>query len=279
MMESALDGPARDEGAQAAGHAQPTRQLQGKEEQALASQEPAAKPSLEIIFLTITFDPEPGAQHGLPLAKEMIRRGHKVKVLTTFPQYPLGRIYDGYKQSLWAWESIEGVPVLRVPIYPSHDMSGLRRAVTYLSFMASAALVGVPLIGRADVVFLYEPPPTNGIVSALLRLFRGTPIIHHIADMWPDTVIASGMVRGRATKWLLTKVLGAYCRLLYRVATFVTVLSPGFKTILTRRGVPQDKVRVIYNWADEAKFRPVEADPALGARLGLQGRFNVLYAG
>lgn len=233
---------------------------------------------MRIIFLTITFHPEP-AIHGLPLAKSLAARGHEVKVLTTFPQYPIGRTYAGYRMRPWQWETIEGIRVLRVPVYPSHDNSAVRRMATYLSFAASAATVGAALIGPADVVYLYEPPPTNGVAALMLKVFRGMPVVHGIADMWPETVVESGMVRGSKTKSVLASVLGSWCRFLYRQAEVITVLSPGFKRILMERGVPASKIRVIYNWADEAVYRPGERDPALAQGLGFEGRFNILYAG
>ena len=234
---------------------------------------------MRIIFLTITFDPEPGAQHGLPLARWLQARGHEVKVLTCFPQYPLGRIYDGYKTRPWQREMMDGVQVLRVPIYPSHDRSIARRFATYTSFMASALVPGVPLIGPADVVFLYEPPPTNGIAALALKLFRGTPIVHHIADMWPETVLEAGVLQRSFVKSAIGGAIGAYCKFLYSQASFVSVLSPGFKRLLVERGVPADKVHVVYNWADEQNFGVVPRDAELAARLGIDAPFNVVYAG
>lgn len=233
---------------------------------------------MRVIFLTITFDPEPGALRGLPLAKRLAERGYDIKVLTTFPQYPAGKIYPGYQVRPWTWETMDGIPVLRVPMYPSHDTSALRRIATYLSFAASAALIGVPLIGPADVVYLYEPPPTNGVASLLLKWFRRTPIVHHIADMWPETVIESGMLPSWPRRFV-GAVLGRYCKFLYDQAAVMTVLSPGFKRLLIERGVPAEKIQVIYNWADESLFGPRERDAALANRLGLNGRFNVVYAG
>jgi colanic acid biosynthesis glycosyl transferase WcaI len=233
---------------------------------------------MRIIFLTITFHPEP-AIHGLPLAKSLAARGHEVKVLTTFPQYPIGRIYAGYRMRPWQWETIDGIRVLRVPVYPSHDNSAMRRMATYLSFAASAATVGAALIGPADVVYMYEPPPTNGVAALTLKVFRGMPVVHGIADMWPETVVESGLIHGSRAKSLAASVLGAWCRFLYRRAELITVLSPGFKRILIERGVPESKIRVIYNWADEAVYQPGKRDPALARELGFDGRFNILYAG
>lgn len=234
---------------------------------------------MRVIFLTITFYPEPGAIHGLPLAKHLAKKGYDIKVLTSFPQWPIGKIYPGYRMRPWQWETIDGIPVLRVPIYPSHDTSAIRRILTYLSFAFTASTIGAALIGSADLVYLYDPPPTNGVASLILKTFRGIPVVHDIVDMWPETVIESGMVRGERTKNITNSLLGAWCRFLYRHADVVTVLSPGFKRLLIGRGVPENKVRVIYNWADDTTFHPGEPDLNLSRELGFEGRFNIVYAG
>src|SRR5574341_500839 len=233
---------------------------------------------MRVIFLTITFHPEP-AIHGLPLAKCLAARGYEVKVLTAFPQYPIGRIYPGYRWRLWQWETVDGIRVLRVPIYPSHDDSAVRRMLTYLSFALAAATVGAALIGPADLVYLYEPPPTNGLASLVLKAFRGTPVVHDIADMWPETVVESGLIPGGWLRTIATSLISAWCRFLYRQAEVITVLSPGFKRLLIERGVPEHKIRVIYNWADEAIYRPGAPDRLLGRELGFDDRFNIVYAG
>ena len=59
----------------------------------------------------------------------------------------------------------------------------------------------------------------------------------------------------------------------------ITVLSPGFRRLLIERGVPDEKVHVVYNWADEEAFRPRERDLALARELGLAGRFSVMSPG
>lgn len=233
---------------------------------------------LTIAFVMISFDPEPGAQHGLPLARWLVGRGHRVNVLTSFPQYPAGRTYPGYRQRPFHREVMSGVPVLRVPIYPSHDTSALRRVATYGSFAASATLLGAPMIGPADVVFLYDPPPTTGLAALAVKLLRRAPIVHHIADMWPETVTESGMLHGELARRIAHATIGGYCKFLYRQAHHLSVLSPGFKQLLVERGVPDSKVSVIYNWADDA-FRPMERDAEYARALGMHDRFNVVYAG
>jgi len=235
---------------------------------------------LRVVFVTITFDPEPGALRGLPLAKWLAARGYDVRVLTAFPQYPVGKLYPGYRMRPWMREVMDGIPVLRVPIYPSHDTNPLRRIWTYLSFMLAASTIGVALIGRADVIYLYEPPPTNGLASTLLKWLHGAPVVHAIADMWPETVLGSGMLPRRGGLHRIAYALiGAWCRFLYRRASVVTVLSQGFRSLLVDRGVPAEKIEVIYNWTDEDVFRPVPRDDALAKELGFEGKFNIVYAG
>ena len=97
---------------------------------------------MRTLFVTQWFDPEPGAIRGLPLARWLMQHGHDVEVLTGFPNYPGGRVYPGYAVRWRDREVMDGVPVLRVALYPSHDLSPARRIANYASFALSAATVG-----------------------------------------------------------------------------------------------------------------------------------------
>lgn len=234
---------------------------------------------MRIILLSQWFDPEPGATKGLPLAKWLQTRGHSVKVLTGFPNYPGGKIYDGYKIRPWQRQQMDGVDVLRVPLYPSHDSGAVGRILNFTSFAASAATIGAVGIGGADVGYVYHPPPTIGLAAMTLKLFRRIPFVYHIADMWPDTVIESGMISSERAQKIAEPMISSWCNLVYRQAAAITVLSSGFKEILIDRGVPAEKIHVIHNWTDEAAFHVTEPDPAFARELGLADRFNIIYAG
>lgn len=226
---------------------------------------------MKILLLTEWFQPEP-AFKGLPFARELAAAGHKVQVLTGFPNYPGGKLYPGYRVRLWQREVMDGIEVIRVPVYPSHDRSGLRRAFTYLSFFASASLLGTALVRRPDVIYAYHPPLTTGLAALFLGGLRRAPVVYDIQDLWPDTVLTSGMCSSRRA----VAILNGLCNLVYRKATHITVLSPGFRETLIRRGVPACKIDVIYNWADEDKAgAPIDS----GVVVGRPGRFTILFAG
>ncbi|HKS26843.1 MAG TPA: glycosyltransferase family 4 protein [Pyrinomonadaceae bacterium] len=233
---------------------------------------------MRILFLTQWFDPEPGALRGLPLARWLVQRGHEVEVVTGFPNYPSGKIYPGYRMRLWQRQEMDGVSVLRVPLYPNHDESAVRRIVNYGSFALSAASLGTSLIGKADVGFVYHPPATVGFPAMVLKRLRSVPFIYHIADMWPESVVESGMIGNGKKRRAVESLLSKWCKMVYRDARAITVLSPGFKQLLIERGVPADKIHIIYNWADDV-FEPMPKDEALAEELGLKGYFNIVYAG
>ncbi len=222
---------------------------------------------MRILFLTQFFQPEPFFK-ALPFAKELLERGHEVEVLTGFPNYPGGNVYPGYKIRLWQKETMQGVRVNRVALYPSHDKSARKRFLNYASFALSSSLVGPWLVGRPDVIYVYHPPGTIGLPALVLRFLKRSRVVYDIQDLWPDTIASTGMFSGGAAMRLLDR----WCRFVYRSADRVVVLSPGFKRVLIERGVSEDRIRVVYNWADVSAEH---AEP----EAGFEAKFVVLFAG
>lgn len=229
---------------------------------------------MRILILTQWFDPEPTFK-GLAFAKELARLGHEVEVLTGFPNYPGGKLYEGYKVSLLQRENIEGISVLRVPLYPSHNSSALKRITNYISFAFSAAFLGTLLVKQADVMYVYHPPATVGFAASVIGLVRRIPFVYDIQDLWPDTLAATGMINNTG----ILRIVDSCCRLIYRQAAKIVVLSPGFKEMLVTRSVPAKKIEVIYNWCDEANIKLKETGSGLDEKLGLADRFNIVFAG
>jgi colanic acid biosynthesis glycosyl transferase WcaI len=104
-------------------------------------------------------------------------------------------------------------------------------------------------------------------------MLRRTPVVYDIQDMWPDTLRATGMV----TASFALRLVGALCSWVYRRVDHIAVLSPGFKRLLVERGVPERKIDVIYNWADEESL--VAPRGALPAAFPGPDRFRIVFAG
>jgi colanic acid biosynthesis glycosyl transferase WcaI len=228
---------------------------------------------LRILLLTQWFEPEP-ALKGLLFARALEAKGHEVEVLTGFPNYPGGRVYPGYRIKPFRREVIDGIRVIRVALFPSHDASPMRRILNYVSFAASAVVFGSLLTRRADVIYAYHPPLTVGVAASMLGFVKRAPFVYDIQDLWPDTLAATGMMGAR----LPLKVVDKVARWVYRRAAHVVAQSPGFAARLAERGVPTRKLSVIYNWSHEREAS-VEGNARIAAELKAGGRFNVVFAG
>ena len=219
------------------------------------------------------FQPEPIFK-GLPLARALLDLGHEVEVLTGFPNYPGGKIYSGYRLKLYQHEVIDGIKVTRLPLYPSHSRSGIRRIFNFLSFGFAAFLLGPWFVKRPDVIYVYNLV-TLGPAWRILRLLYGSKVVVDVQDLWPESVSASGMMKSR----IATQVLELSCRSQYKSANKLVVLSPGFKQNLTARGIDEKKIEVIYNWCDESSISVPESNPEDAARFQFSHRFNIVFAG
>ena len=226
----------------------------------------------KILFITQWFDPEPTFK-GLIFAKELVKQGFEVEVLTGFPNYPGGKLYHGYKIKIIKKEVLDDVEVTRVPLYPSHNQSVIMRILNYLSYFFSASIYGLFRAKRADVIYAYHPPLTVGIVAVLLQLFRKIPVVYDIQDMWPDTLRATGMISNKILLLFIDRV----CEWVYSRVDHIVVQSSGFKQLLLNRGVPETKIDVIYNWCAESKLKSSAAGKKV--KLSKMGKFHILFAG
>jgi len=230
---------------------------------------------LKILFIAHYFQPEPNFFIALPFAKKLVEFGHEVEVLTGFPNYPGGRVFEGYRIRPLQREVLEGVPIIRVPLYPSHDKSSFRRIISYASLAASQSTIGAFSVKPADVAFVNQGPATLGLPACVLRLLRRIPFVYTIQDLWPDTLPVTGMFNNPLGLGLVHR----WCKFVYKCASKIVAITPGFKQKLRERGVPEDKIEVIYNWCDDSQIASGERDSQLSKDLGMEGRFNIVFAG
>jgi colanic acid biosynthesis glycosyl transferase WcaI len=230
----------------------------------------AAKPRMTV--LTQWFEPEP-AYRGVEFAHDLRSRGFEVDVVTGFPNYPGGKLYDGYRLRPKQVEGVRGIPVTRLMLYPSHDHSSFGRALNYLSFMLSASLFLLLRRRTVDMVYVYHPPITVGLAAVLAKLIRRYRVVIEIQDLWPDSLVATGMFKNARA----LSVLNAVCNFVYRHANRIVVQSEGFRSRLIERNVAADKVVTIRNWAPDDVRSTSAAKLPLGYREN--DVFRVVFAG
>ncbi len=232
---------------------------------------------LRVGILSQWYDPEPGPA-SIPgvLARGLVARGHDVRVLTGYPNYPQGAIYEGFENARVRTEQVDGVSVRRVPLYPSHDASALRRLANYLSF-ALSSLRGIGHLRSCDVVWVYNSPPTVLLPMAVVRLLWRRPVVLHVMDLWPDSLSASGFAPQGMLGRLAHRLAGGVSGASYSLSTQIAYISPSVGSVLASRGVPESKLTYAPVWTDENVFRPLRPEDS-PAESGDRQRI-VLYAG
>jgi len=228
---------------------------------------------MRILYLTQTYLPEP-LRIISELAESLKAAGHDVVVLTGFPNYPEGKLYPDYKIKICHKETINGIPVIRLPVYINHGDSGIKRLLNYFSFAASIAVLAPWFVPPVDVIHAIDPPyigPSTWILSRILRV----PFTMEIQDLYPETLHGTKMLNNK----LILKAVDWLAKWMYRSSTMIRVISAGFRDNLLMKGISANKIHTIPNWVDTDFYRPLERDVELAKRFGLADRFNIIYAG
>lgn len=225
--------------------------------------------SVRVQLITQLFDPE-NAIKGLSFVKELSSHGYDIEVVTTYPSYPGGRIYSGYKMRLVQVEEVDGVRVVRLPSHISHGKSAVGRLLSYATFSFSAFVYCLLFSRRPDLIYSYYPPMMGGISGALLSLIQKRPFIYDVQDLWPEALSATGMLKDKR----IIRFLDSIISWVYRRAAAIVVLSDGYKSTLIAKGVPESKIHRIYNWCDESRIQKQS-----GTVYEVNEYFNITYAG
>jgi colanic acid biosynthesis glycosyl transferase WcaI len=207
------------------------------------------------------------------LARGLTARGHEVRVITGFPNYPDGNLFPGYSQKWRTTELVDGIEVRRVPMVISHTYNPVARFANYLSFAWGAA-VARDFVRSADVVYVYATQMTPAIGPSVWRALHGTPYVLHIQDLWPESVTDSSMVGAGVAKYVLNGILNPWLRFLYRTASATIAIAPSMARMLSARGVPNDRLHTVLNW--DASETPLAAPRVAPADTG---EILIVYAG
>lgn len=235
---------------------------------------------MRVAFVTQWFPPEPSHVAG-GIADGLAARGHDVDVLTGFPNYPHGVLYDGYRMARYRVDRrSERVTVHRSPLYASHDANPARRMANYLSWAGSATYTGRARLPKPDVWLTYYGPATAVLPAVLAGRAHRAPVCHLIQDLWPDSVTDSGFVGGAPAR-AMHRSLETFCDWTYRRAAGIGVISPSMRQVLVERGVPAHRIHYTPNWIDDAHLHPdTSPSDALRTSLGLPaGKRLFMYAG
>ena len=234
------------------------------------------KPVKRILFLTDNFPPEVNAPatRTYEHAREWVGKGYEVTVITCAPNFPHGKVYEGFKNKLINREEKDGIKVIRVWTYITANEGFLKRILDYISFAVMAFLTGIWV--RTDIIVATSPQFFTAIAGRWLSFFKFKPWIMEVRDLWPESITAVGaMNQGKIYKFLEWVELR-----LYKSAKKIIVVTDTFKSKIIARGINASKIDVHKNGVILDLFEPRVKDKELmQANPQLQGKKVFAYIG
>lgn len=230
---------------------------------------------MKILFLTDNFPPEVNAPatRTFEHCREWARVGHDVTVITCFPNYPQGKVYPGYKNSLCKTEFMDGIKVVRVWSYMTANKGFIKRIIDFISFSVTSFIAG--LFRECDIIVATSPQFFTALSGRTLSFFKRKPWIMEVRDLWPDSIKAVGAMK----ESVVLKYFSKEEKWCYSSAKKIVVVTNSFKREIVKKGIAEDKIFVIKNGANTELFRPREKSPELLKRLGLEGKRVLGYVG
>ena len=231
---------------------------------------------MHVLFLSDNFPPEVNApatrthEH----CREWVKAGHQVTVITCAPNFPRGRVFEGYYNKLWQTEEIDGIRVVRVWSYIATNEGVVRRILDFTSYMIIATVAAL-FVRKVDIIVGTSPQFFTAVGAWLTSVFKWKPWIFELRDIWPESIRAVGAMRQSRSLDMLER-LELH---LYRRATRIVSVTRSFRENLAARGIDRGKIDVVTNGVNLDRFRPSPKNPALLGRLGLDDQFVAGYVG
>ena len=129
-----------------------------------------------------------------------------------------------------------------------------------------------------DLIYLASTPPIQGMLGAILKKYKKVPFVYNLQDIFPDSLVGTGLAKKDGILWKIGRVIEDFT---YRNADKIIVISEDFKRNIMAKGVPEEKIEVIYNWVDEKAVIPIPYEENyLFEEFHIdRNKFNVVYAG
>ncbi len=231
------------------------------------------KTNLKILIITQYFWPENFRVN--ELSEELTKLGHQITILTGYPNYPKGDIYQKFKSNFSKYTKYKGVEIIRVPILP-RKKTKINLILNYSSFLVNSILIGFfKLKGKNfDIILTYQlSPVTVGITSAFFSFIKNCPNIFWIFDLWPDTLIALNILKKR---WQITisKIL---VNMIYSRCDVILTQSKSILKEINNYSSVKNNAYYLPSWGESELFFEVKKPaPEINLRENI---FTIIFAG
>lgn len=233
---------------------------------------------MKILTFSGYYTPEIAASMYLTedMLQAMTEAGHEVELYVPTPCRGVSdEVRREYKKKKTERFYSDKLTVHRFALY-KEGKNPLLRALRYGLLNLIFIIKG--LSKKADVIFVQSTPPTQGLVAGFLKAVKHIPFVYNLQDVFPDSLVNTGLTSEGSLIWKIGRKVEDFT---YRHADKIIVISEDFKKNIMAKGVPEDKITVVPNWADTKGVYPVDRqDNRLIEKYGLDPElFYITYCG
>ena len=223
-------------------------------------------------YIAQYFTPEPYLKD-IQFVKDIKKKGWNPVVITSFPNYPEGIIYSGYKNKFFAEEMMDGIKVIRVYTYADHSLSSIKRALNYFIFGLFASLAILKYGKKESFYYILQSSPFVVFCAWVVSLFkRNSKTLLDIQDVFPENIRVSGYIK---SPWIINLLDFSLNNFYYKSFDLFVTVSESFREIVSKKKISIDRILTLYNWS------MVESDSSsenTSHHFGNEG-INIVYAG
>jgi glycosyltransferase involved in cell wall biosynthesis len=230
---------------------------------------------MKILFLTDNFPPEVNAPatRTYEHCREWVESGAEVTVITCFPNFPQGKVYDGYKNKRKSTEWIDGIKVIRVWTYITKNEGFILRTLDYISFSITSFFAAIS--EGFDIIIATSPQFFTALAGRTLSFWKRKPWIMEVRDLWPESIKTVGAMKDN----MFIRYFEKEEKWCYRSATRIVTVTDKFKTIIKEKGITEDKIEVVKNGANLSLYQPRPKEQSLVRKLHLENKVVLGYIG
>lgn len=210
------------------------------------------------------------------ICETLVQKGHEVTVLTGLPNYPMGRVFDEYRNGKNRFETLNGVKVIR-SFEIGRGSSHLKLFLNYFSFALSASYKAMFMKDEFDVIFVNQLSPVMmGIPAIVYKRRYHKKILLYCLDLWPDSLAAGGIKEGSGLYNLFFKI----SKRIYSSADTILVTSSMFKDYFAGTlGMSTENINHLPQYAEDLFTRNVSVSENEAEESGGIRKYNFVFAG
>jgi len=231
---------------------------------------------MKILFLTDNFPPESNAPatRTCEHCSAWVKEGVEVTVITGAPNFPQGKVYEGYRNKLYQTEYVNGIKVIRVWTFIAANKGFLKRIIDFLSFMIASFMAG--LFVKTDLIVATSPQFFTAISGRWLSFWKRKEWVMEVRDLWPESIKAVGAMGTNP----IIRFFEFLEHRMYKSASKIVTVTDSFKMQIVRdHKIVSNKIEIVKNGMNTEMFKPIPKNGHLLKELKLENKFIIGYIG